>query len=351
MIAREEVINKAQDPTTIQAEAGGMGSGPGRSRSRQNPNRNPIFLCPASVSSPLLDLIRSQGLLDDLQLEEVIEEHNRSGKPFQKSCRTSAFWTWTPSCSDRQSSGHRGGATERPRIDAGILSAIPADAARMYKCLPVAVYDSTVQLAWPTPLNPAARMNWPTSSASAIVPGRGRPRRNRRAVSRFTATPNPAWPTSSRNWAGQRNRPRSGRSGRHRRHRRPETLANETPIIRFVNLVLFQAVQDRASDIHFEPFETNSKSATAWTARSTKCRRRQTSGAAGHFPHQSHVQPGHFGAPPAAGRTHQHADRRTHIDLRVSTLPTQFGESVVLRVLDRSAVNLDIKSLGCPSRL
>ena len=32
-------------------------------------------------------------------------------------------------------------------------------------------------------------------------------------------------------------------------------LANEAPIVRFVNLVLFQAVQDRASDIHFEPFE------------------------------------------------------------------------------------------------
>jgi type IV pilus assembly protein PilB len=36
------------------------------------------------------------------------------------------------------------------------------------------------------------------------------------------------------------------------------------------------------------------------------------------------------------------------IDLRVSTLPTQFGESVVLRVLDRSAVNLEIESLGLP---
>jgi type IV pilus assembly protein PilB len=32
-------------------------------------------------------------------------------------------------------------------------------------------------------------------------------------------------------------------------------LANEAPIVRFVNLVIFQAVQDRASDIHFEPFE------------------------------------------------------------------------------------------------
>ncbi len=39
------------------------------------------------------------------------------------------------------------------------------------------------------------------------------------------------------------------------------------------------------------------------------------------------------------------------VDLRVSTLPTQFGESVVLRVLDRSAVNLEIESLGFPKYL
>src|SRR5688500_20261698 len=36
-------------------------------------------------------------------------------------------------------------------------------------------------------------------------------------------------------------------------------LANVTPMIRFVNLVMYQAVQDRASDIHFEPFETEFK--------------------------------------------------------------------------------------------
>ena len=40
-------------------------------------------------------------------------------------------------------------------------------------------------------------------------------------------------------------------------------------------------------------------------------------------------------------------DGRT-VDLRVSTLPTQFGESVVLRVLDKSAVNLDLDNLGLP---
>jgi len=49
-----------------------------------------------------------------------------------------------------------------------------------------------------------------------------------------------------------------------------------------------------------------------------------------------------------AGRTHQLSDGQQAIDLRMSTLPTQFGESVVLRVLDRSSVNLELESLGFP---
>jgi len=52
-----------------------------------------------------------------------------------------------------------------------------------------------------------------------------------------------------------------------------EAEANATPIIRFVDLILYQAIQDRASDIHFEPFENEFKSATASMGRFTRCRR------------------------------------------------------------------------------
>src|SRR5438045_7119543 len=50
---------------------------------------------------------------------------------------------------------------------------------------------------------------------------------------------------------------------------------------------------------------------------------------------------------PQDGRIQKNISGR-HIDLRVSTLPTQFGESLVLRVLDRSTVNLDLEMLGMP---
>jgi type IV pilus assembly protein PilB len=128
-----------------------------------------------------------------------------------------------------------------------------------------------------------------------------------------------------------------------------EADANATPIIRFVDLILFQAIQDRASDIHFEPFEHEFKI------------RYRVDGAL----YEMAPPPRHLALPvisrvkvmanmniaerrlPQDGRIQKNIAGRT-IDMRVSTLPTQFGESVVLRVLDRSTVNLDLEALGMP---
>src|SRR5204863_7195711 len=126
-------------------------------------------------------------------------------------------------------------------------------------------------------------------------------------------------------------------------------LADAAPIVRFVNLVIMQAVADRASDIHFEPFETEFRI------------RYRVDGAL----YEMSPPPKHLALPvisrlkvmsnlniserrlPQDGRINFPMGNRV-IDLRVSTLPTQFGESVVLRVLDRTAVNLEIESLGFP---
>jgi type IV pilus assembly protein PilB len=128
-----------------------------------------------------------------------------------------------------------------------------------------------------------------------------------------------------------------------------EAEANATPIIRFVDLILYQAIQDRASDIHFEPFENEFKI------------RYRVDGSL----YEMSPPPRHLALPvisrvkvmanmniaerrlPQDGRIQKQIAGR-NVDLRVSTLPTQFGESLVLRVLDRSIVNLDLEVLGMP---
>ncbi len=124
-------------------------------------------------------------------------------------------------------------------------------------------------------------------------------------------------------------------------------MANETPIIRFVNLILQQAIRDKASDIHFEPFEDQFRI------------RYRIDGAL----YEMAPPPKSLALPvisrvkvlanlniaesriPQDGRIKMTISGRP-VDLRVSTLPTQFGESVVLRVLDKSVVNLDLEKLS-----
>lgn len=128
-----------------------------------------------------------------------------------------------------------------------------------------------------------------------------------------------------------------------------EAEANSAPIIRYVDLVLYQAIKEKASDIHFEPFEKDFKI------------RYRVDGAL----YEMAPPPVHLALPilsrvkvmanmniaekriPQDGRIVKQVGEK-QVDMRVSTLPTHHGESVVLRVLDRSSVNLTLENLGLP---
>ena len=125
--------------------------------------------------------------------------------------------------------------------------------------------------------------------------------------------------------------------------------ANETPIIRFVNLVLQQAVRAQASDIHFEPFEEEFKIRYRVDGALYEMSPPPKSLALAVISRIKVIADLNIAEHriPQDGRIKMTIEGRP-VDLRVSTLPTQFGESVVLRVLDKSAVNLDLDNLGLP---
>ncbi len=129
-----------------------------------------------------------------------------------------------------------------------------------------------------------------------------------------------------------------------------EEMAHTAPVRRLLNLVLLQAIQDRASDIHFEPFEDEFKI------------RYRVDGVL----YEMTPPPRHLHVPLAtrikAMSGLDIAERRlpqdgrvalnisgNPVDLRISTLPTMFGESVVCRVLDRRQVALDLDKIGLRS--
>ena len=122
---------------------------------------------------------------------------------------------------------------------------------------------------------------------------------------------------------------------------------NAMPVIKLVNKILLQAIKEKGSDIHFEPFETLFRI------------RYRIDGVL----YEMDSPPRHLGNDltarikvmsnlridenriPQDGRIELSLGGQ-HIDLRVSTLPTMFGESTVMRILDKGQVNLDLDSVG-----
>ena len=126
-----------------------------------------------------------------------------------------------------------------------------------------------------------------------------------------------------------------------------EDMANSAPVVKLLNLILLTGIKAQSSDIHFEPFENEFKV------------RYRVDGVL----YEMEAPPLHLALPlisrikvlanldisetrlPQDGRILLTVAGRP-VDLRISTLPTIFGESVVMRVLDRSVVKLDMDNVG-----
>jgi len=128
-------------------------------------------------------------------------------------------------------------------------------------------------------------------------------------------------------------------------------MAASPPVIKLLNLILMQAIKDKGSDIHFEPFE-----------RDFKIRYRVDGVLYEMMPPPPHLAMALISRIkvmseldiaetrlPQDGRIELTIGGRS-VDLRVSTLPTMFGESCVMRILDRTVVNLDLESIGLRER-
>ncbi len=129
-----------------------------------------------------------------------------------------------------------------------------------------------------------------------------------------------------------------------------EEMAEAAPVRKLLNMVLLLAIRDKASDIHFEPFEDE-----------YKMRYRVDGVLYELVPPPRHLAPAISSRIkvmanldiaerrlPQDGRI-QLAIGSNNVDIRVSTLPTLFGESVVLRILDRTVVQLDLNKIGMPA--
>ena len=124
--------------------------------------------------------------------------------------------------------------------------------------------------------------------------------------------------------------------------------ASDAPIIKLVNGILVKAVQDGVSDIHVEPYEKSMqvryrKDGSLYKSMNLPITIKNAMVARLKILSGLDITERRV---PQDGRIKMRMGRNRSVDFRVSSLPTLFGESVVLRILDKSSLNVDLTKLG-----
>ncbi|MFZ4588792.1 MAG: GspE/PulE family protein [Terrimicrobiaceae bacterium] len=233
--------------------------------------------------------------------------------------------------------------------DSSTLALIPSGLARLHGALPVAASGNTIFVALADPLNTPVLEDLRFALGREIIQIVGLPSRVAELIRAHYGSEDSSINEILSQLGGDL---LVEDSGDQFNQQAVQAEANSAPVVKYVDAILDKAIAARASDIHFEPFENEFKI------------RYRVDGAL----YELDPPPVRLSLPvisrvkvmsnlniaerrlPQDGRIQRVINGR-QVDLRVSTLPTAFGESVVLRVLDRSSVNLELETLGMPQEI
>jgi type IV pilus assembly protein PilB len=297
-------------------------------------------------SQSLKDIVLAAEICTEEQMEEIEEEHKRSGKGFQDLIVNFGLLQEEELLElIANNLGTEVVDLSKVDVEREIINMVDPDTARMYGVVPLSFDGHTITLVARNPLNyqVADELRFVLSHDVFIVVAQDSQIDS--AVEKYYPTDI----TSVHDMLAEMDIEEKGENldAYGDSMDELENVANEAPIVRFVDVILYQAIKDQASDIHFEPFEKEFKI------------RYRIDGAL----YEMAPPPKNLAVPvisrvkimsglniserrkPQDGRIQLKIGGKP-IDLRVSTLPTTYGESVVLRVLDRSVVNLDLDVLG-----
>jgi type IV pilus assembly protein PilB len=295
----------------------------------------------------LLTFLRDNGRITDLQMTELLEEQSRSGKPIEEVVGNSGVITLAEMYQMiAQALGTEVVDVMTMEFPSELLSLVPPQTARIQGVLPLHFDGYVLRVAVVNPLDPHVVDNIRFATQKDVMICVAPTAQVQSVIERYYGSEVSDMDEVLANLAGDA----AAKEGQ------GDTIdiesASSAPIIKYVNTVIAQAIQARASDIHFEPFEHDFKIryrvdgalyemsppprslASAVTSRIKVMSSMNI--AERRIPQDGRIQT------TMAGR---------QVDLRVSTLPTQFGESVVLRVLDRTTVRLDLDAIGMPQRI
>ncbi len=308
-----------------------------------------------SFGERIADILIEDGLLLPSQLEEAQELQKKQGGRLLKLLTDNQFVT------EQDMVISMGRCLDKPplnlakvRVPEPVMNLVPKDMAKSYKLVPVAVLGNKLFVAMADPMNVLALDDLRTRTKMDIVPMIATERSVNEALSGVHSATGAIDEVMKRAAAEAAAAEAEGDSvevaSRQREDIDLDKLAADSedgPVIRIVNLILVQALKDRASDIHIEPAE-----------KSVRLRYRldgnliEASGPpkslqlaiasrikilAGLNIAERRV--------PQDGRFRIRVSGK-EVDLRISFLPTVYGEKIVIRILDKGALTGSVDNLG-----
>ncbi|GAB4179387.1 MAG: ATPase, T2SS/T4P/T4SS family [Terrimicrobiaceae bacterium] len=298
----------------------------------------------------ITDLFVDLGWISPEAATSCLLEHQTTEKPIEKVLVDNALLTPEQFCHGiAESLGTEAADLTGFSGSPDVLKLIPAGLARLHEALPVGASGNTIYVCFVDPFNTQAAEDLRFALNREIQPMVGWPETVRANIREYYGSEVSSLDEVLAQLSDGMEVTLAEGGDEDFNAQLVAQEANAAPIIRFVDLILDKAISARASDIHFEPFETEFKV------------RYRVDGAL----YEMDPPPRHLALPvisrvkvmanlniaerrlPQDGRIQRMVGGK-QIDLRVSTLPTTFGESVVLRVLDRSSVNLELEGLGMP---
>ncbi|WP_029287144.1 GspE/PulE family protein [Cellulomonas sp. HZM] len=226
------------------------------------------------------------------------------------------------------------------QVDRMAVALVPAALCRRYTVLPVALENGQVLLATADPGNVMAVDDVRTVTGRGVIPVIATYDNVLRAIDRFCRADGEMEDLSNA-FEEQVAEPETDLS------KIGDVVDDDAPIVRYVNLLVTQAITDRASDIHIEPTEHDLRvryridGVLHETQRSPK---NIQSGVISRVKIMSDIDIAERRKPQDGRMSVTHNGRK--IDLRVATLPTVWGEKIVMRILDNSTASLDLRDLS-----
>ena len=291
-------------------------------------------------------LLLEKGLISDHQLEQALEEQKLTGKLLG---RIMIDMGLVKEDDILQALGARSGISvarlKGVKIPKEVIDKVPASVAKIYSILPVAIDGNQLTVAIADPLNVAAFDDLRFTLGMNIKGVVASDEEIKEEIQKYYGSEGETIQDVLGVFGEKMELLPAGEESTD--IATLQDLASRAPVIKLLNMILLQGVKEKASDIHFEPFEQDYRiryrvdGVLYEVARPPK---NLSLGLSSRIKVMANLDIAERRLP-QDGRIMVTIEGKS-VDLRISTLPTIFGESVVMRVLDRTVVSLSIDDVG-----